>query len=56
MLDVLLDSVKDLVNNKTVFITGGTGTFGHKITEILLNHYQPKKLLYFQEMSLNNTT
>lgn len=47
MLYTLLDSVSDLVNNKIILITGGTGTFGHKITEILLTKYNPKKVIIF---------
>ncbi len=29
----------------TVLVTGGTGSFGRKFTEILLNEYRPKKLI-----------
>jgi len=47
MLDKLLKSVEDLINDKIVLITGGTGSFGHKITEIILNNYKPKKLIIF---------
>jgi UDP-N-acetylglucosamine 4,6-dehydratase len=47
MLNKLLDSVKDLIDNKIIFITGGTGTFGHEITNILLNNYNPKKVIIF---------
>jgi UDP-N-acetylglucosamine 4,6-dehydratase/5-epimerase len=47
MIHSLLDSISDLVNNKIIFITGGTGTFGHEITKILLNKYNPKKLIIF---------
>ncbi len=47
MIYKLLDQIKELVNDKTIFITGGTGTFGHKITEILLNNYSPKKIIIF---------
>jgi len=39
--------VEKLINNKVIFITGGTGTFGHEITKIILNHYSPKKLIIF---------
>ncbi len=47
MIHILLDNINELVNDKTIFITGGTGTFGHKITEILLNNYSPKKIIIF---------
>jgi len=47
MIDNLLDEVSDLVNNNIILITGGTGTFGHKITEILLTKYNPKKVIIF---------
>ena len=39
MLDKLFNEVSELINGKNIFITGGTGTFGHKITDILLNQY-----------------
>ncbi len=47
MIDNLLDEVSNLINNNTILITGGTGTFGHKITEILLTKYTPKKVIIF---------
>ena len=47
MLNNLLSDVKELINNKVIFITGGTGTFGHEITKIILEDYQPKKLIIF---------
>lgn len=31
----------------TVLVTGGTGSFGRKFTEIVLRHYRPKKLIVF---------
>ena len=30
-------------NNSTILITGGTGSFGQKFTEILLKNYNLKK-------------
>ena len=47
MLNKLLNEVEELINGKNIFITGGTGTFGHKITEIILNNYKPNKLIIF---------
>lgn len=47
MIDYLLENINNLVNDKVILITGGTGTFGNKITEILLNKYNPKKLIIF---------
>ena len=34
-----------MFNNKTSLITGGTGSFGKKYTEILLSEYKPKKII-----------
>jgi len=47
MLNKLFNDVSELVNGKNIFITGGTGTFGHKITNILLNQYSPNKVIIF---------
>ena len=38
--------------NQTVLITGGTGSFGRKCTEILLKKYHPKKLIIFSRDEL----
>ena len=35
------------LNGKAILITGGTGSFGKKFTEIVLNKYSPKKLIIF---------
>ncbi len=37
---------------KTVLITGGTGSFGKKLVEIMLKEYQPKKLIVFSRDEL----
>jgi UDP-N-acetylglucosamine 4,6-dehydratase len=47
MLDKLFNEVSELINGKNIFITGGTGTFGHKITDILLTQYSPNKVIIF---------
>lgn len=36
-----------MFNNKTILVTGGTGSFGQKFTEIMLKIYKPKKLIIF---------
>lgn len=41
-----------MLNNKTIFVTGGTGSFGKKCTEIILNRYKPKKLIIFSRDEL----
>ena len=47
MLDTLFKNVESLINDKTILITGGTGTFAHEITKIILSNYKPKKLIIF---------
>jgi len=39
-------------NNQVILITGGTGSFGKKFIEILLNEYQPKKIIVFSRDEL----
>jgi UDP-N-acetylglucosamine 4,6-dehydratase len=39
-------------HNVTVLITGGTGSFGKKFTEIMLRDYHPKKLIIFSRDEL----
>ena len=41
-----------MLNNKTILITGGTGSFGKKCTEIILNNYKPEKLIIFSRDEL----
>jgi len=38
--------------DKTVLITGGTGSFGKKLTSVLLEKYQPKKIIIFSRDEL----
>lgn len=33
--------------NKIVLITGGSGSFGNKFTEVLLNQYEPESVRIF---------
>jgi len=41
-----------MLNNKIILITGGTGSFGKKCTEIILRDYKPKKLIIFSRDEL----
>jgi len=41
-----------MLNNKTILITGGTGSFGKKATEIILKNYKPKKIIIFSRDEL----
>ena len=41
-----------MFNNKTILITGGTGSFGKKYTEIILKKYKPKKIIIFSRDEL----
>lgn len=43
-----------MLNDKVILITGGTGSFGKKFTGRVLEQFNPKKLLFTQEMSINN--
>lgn len=36
-----------MLNNKTILITGGTGSFGNHFTEYVLAHYKPKKIIIY---------
>lgn len=36
-----------MLNNKTILITGGTGSFGNAFTTYILEHYRPKKIIIY---------
>lgn len=36
-----------MLNNKTILITGGTGSFGKKFVERILSEYSPKKIIIY---------
>ena len=36
-----------MLDNKTILITGGTGSFGKKFTEVILKRYKPRKVIIF---------
>jgi UDP-N-acetylglucosamine 4,6-dehydratase/5-epimerase len=41
-----------MFNGKSILITGGTGSFGKKCTEIILGNYKPKRLIIFSRDEL----
>jgi len=41
-----------MFNGKTILITGGTGSFGKKATEIILKKYKPRRLIIFSRDEL----
>lgn len=41
-----------MLNGKDILITGGTGSFGKKMVQIILNTYTPKKLIIFSRDEL----
>lgn len=36
-----------MLDNKSILITGGTGSFGNHFVEYVLNHYKPKKIIIY---------
>ncbi len=36
-----------MLDNKSILITGGTGSFGKKLTEIILNNYNPSRIIIY---------
>lgn len=41
-----------MFNNKSILITGGTGSFGKQYVQTLLDHYQPKRIIIFSRDEL----
>ncbi len=41
-----------MLKDKSILITGGTGSFGKKFIETVLNNYQPKKLIIYSRDEL----
>jgi len=47
MKSKILDKYKKYINNKTILITGGTGSFGNAVVEKLLTVFKPRKVIIF---------
>lgn len=41
-----------MLNNKTILITGGTGSFGKQFVKTIFAHYQPKKVIIYSRDEL----
>jgi len=41
-----------MLNNKTILITGGTGSFGKQFTKTILERFQPKKVIIYSRDEL----
>lgn len=41
-----------MFDGQSILITGGTGSFGHRLTKTLLERYQPKKIIIFSRDEL----
>jgi UDP-N-acetylglucosamine 4,6-dehydratase len=49
---LLNQTLNSLLNGKNILVTGGTGSFGKKFTEIVLNRYEPRRLVIFSRDEL----
>ena len=41
------------LENSTILVTGGTGSFGHKFIPMTLERYNPKKIIVFFRDEMN---
>ena len=44
---IINKKIKKVFHNKKIFLTGGTGSFGNKFTEMTIKYLKPKKLIIF---------
>lgn len=47
IVNLSVSGIGKMLNNKTILITGGTGSFGQKFTERILTEYNPKKIIIY---------
>ena len=45
-----------ILDNKTILVTGGTGSFGHCFTQYLLENYNPKKIIIYSRDEYKQST
>ncbi len=46
-VNIFVQKLKHMLFNKTLLITGGTGSLGHALTDHILKKYNPKKIMIF---------
>lgn len=44
-----------MLNNKSILITGGTGSFGNLFVETVLKKFKPRKLIIFSRDELKQS-
>ena len=44
-----------MINNKTILITGGTGSFGNAFIKKITKNYKPKKIIIFSRDELKQS-
>ena len=45
--DILRKRTKKMLTNKTILVTGGTGSLGHALVPMTLEKYNPKRLVIY---------
>jgi len=46
-MSYILNVDRSFINNKSILITGGTGSFGKQMIKTLLDNFEPKKIIIF---------
>ena len=47
-----MDAINDLIKDKVILVTGGSGSFGNEFLSTVLAEYQPRKLIVFSRDEL----
>jgi UDP-N-acetylglucosamine 4,6-dehydratase (inverting) len=55
MKDEIVKKVADIINNKVVLVTGGTGSFGNAFISVILADYKVKKIIVFSRDELKQS-
>ncbi len=45
-----------MFDDKTIFVTGGTGSFGNNFARLALNSHQPKRVVIYSRDEKSSTT